>query len=299
MENTPLSRHSLIITSVIAFIIVVCLWATTLFDSQTTIVFCTVGQGDGIYIRHHGENIMIDAGPDNSILSCLGKYMPFYDRTIHHAILTHPQADHYGGYGEVARRYHIANFYLPPIENSDPGFTSLKNTLTTSRTTIHLPRRNDRIQLSEDAITFLWPSTSYTQENIVFGAIRGDVLGITAHDPNDFSLVSELNIGTFHALFTGDIPSNLLDRIIRDSHQSITLFKVPHHGSKTGLTSSILKLANPTLSVISVGAKNIHGHPSQEVLDMYKALGKQYIRTDQKGNIVVRIDGKGKWTVDN
>jgi competence protein ComEC len=58
------------------------------YDNKLHIVFCDVGQGDGILIttpdRHH---IIVDAGPDNKILSCLSRHMPFWERTIDLIIL--------------------------------------------------------------------------------------------------------------------------------------------------------------------------------------------------------------------
>src|SRR3989338_5154063 len=45
-------------------------------NQSPQVVYCDVGQGDGTYVRTiTGIDIIIDAGPDSSILTCLGKYM--------------------------------------------------------------------------------------------------------------------------------------------------------------------------------------------------------------------------------
>ena len=68
------------------------------FDGKLHIVFCDVGQGDAIYIRTpKAFDILVDGGPDDSILSCLSNHMPFWDRKIDLVILTHPHADHLNG----------------------------------------------------------------------------------------------------------------------------------------------------------------------------------------------------------
>ena len=68
-----------------------------------------------------------------------------------------------------------------------------------------------------------------------------------------------------------------------------TILQVPHHGSKYGLYPDSLDLAKPTLAVISVGAKNTYGHPSQEVLDILKAKNINTWRTDVQGELDIDL----------
>ncbi len=57
--------------------------------------FFDVGQGDAIFIvSPQSHQILIDGGPDSTILEKLAKEMPFWDRTIDLIILTHPEKDH-------------------------------------------------------------------------------------------------------------------------------------------------------------------------------------------------------------
>ena len=69
---------------------------------HTTVNFFDVGQGDATYLRTpRGSDILVDAGPGDVLLGKLGAAMPFFDRTIELAILTHPHADHITGMIEV------------------------------------------------------------------------------------------------------------------------------------------------------------------------------------------------------
>ena len=52
-------------------------------DGKLRIFFCDVGQGDAAYIRFpDGRDMLVDGGPNNKVLSCLGNHVPFWDRHI-------------------------------------------------------------------------------------------------------------------------------------------------------------------------------------------------------------------------
>jgi len=76
----------------------------------------------------------------------------------------------------------------------------------------------------------------------------------------------------------------------------IEVLKVPHHGSKTGMTDGFFQWLGPIkLAVISVG-KNMYGHPAEETITRLEKDGASVLRTDQEGNIEVVSDGKN-WEV--
>lgn len=70
--------------------------------------FLDVGQGKAIFIETpDGNQILIDGGPDNSVVEKLSEAMPFFDREIDLIILTHPDSDHLNGLIEVLKRYSV------------------------------------------------------------------------------------------------------------------------------------------------------------------------------------------------
>ena len=46
-------------------------------DDKLYLVFCDVGQGDAILISRRFNQVLIDGGPDDSVLSCLRQNLPF------------------------------------------------------------------------------------------------------------------------------------------------------------------------------------------------------------------------------
>ena len=80
-------------------------------DKQTSllkITFLNVGQGDASLIQFpDGEKMLVDCSIDSRILEALGRVLPYYDRQIDYLVVSHPDADHYGGCIDVLKNYQI------------------------------------------------------------------------------------------------------------------------------------------------------------------------------------------------
>ncbi|MCM3133918.1 ComEC/Rec2 family competence protein [Paenibacillus polysaccharolyticus] len=77
------------------------------------------------------------------------------------------------------------------------------------------------------------------------------------------------------------------------SHISIDVLKVAHHGSKTSSSEAWLQYWNAKSALISAGVNNTYGHPNPGVMKRLEATGSQIYRTDQMGEVQVRVnDGK-------
>ena len=57
------------------------------------------------------------------------------------------------------------------------------------------------------------------------------------------------------------------------------------------ISNYFLQAVNPSIAVISDGANNRYGHPSDRVLQSLQNLGVNILRTDELGNIVLKSDG--------
>src|SRR3989338_9445367 len=111
MMESPVTKKTVFLAIIFSLFVSLIIFFNNYFNKRTKIVFCNVGQGDGVYIRIKNKvDVLIDAGPDQKILSCLGKYMPFWDRKIEMAFLSHSNNDHYNGYFFITDRYQIDKF---------------------------------------------------------------------------------------------------------------------------------------------------------------------------------------------
>jgi len=69
------------------------------------------------------------------------------------------------------------------------------------------------------------------------------------------------------------------------------VLKVAHHGSKNASGYQFLRAVNPQYAVISVGADNSYGHPTEETLSRLRDQGCALYRTDLQGDITMTSDG--------
>ena len=99
-----MKKYLIVLSGSLLALIFLYFYQTTKFSDKTLhLIFCDVGQGDGIYIRTPtGADIVIDGGKSNGLmLECLSENMPFWDRKIELLFATHPDADHIGGLIEI------------------------------------------------------------------------------------------------------------------------------------------------------------------------------------------------------
>lgn len=262
-------------------------------DKNLHLIACDVGQGDAILATYGSTQILTDGGPNNKVVDCLSRHMPFWDRKIELVILTHPQLDHYGGLAEVFGRYKVENFLYNPIYISSSSYEVLKKAVGGSGTKLLTPKEGLVMRLDLIQLDVLNPTEEL--KNSLTAKTDGDILGVntTNSDLNDFSIVYKLSLGNFDALLTGDIDAKSLDiPALSASIGALEYLKVPHHGSRNGLTKELLDVVNPKIAVISVGRNNRYGHPHEEVLKMLNEKGVKILRTDEIGDVEVITDGQ-------
>lgn len=293
------SKKHFIIGTIIGLILLVSSFIS-FPDSKLHLIFCDVGQGDGAYIRApNGMDMLIDGGPNDKVLSCLGKHMPFYDRTIDVVLLTHPQKDHMQGLISVIERYKVKYFIIGVEGNSTEGYKLLVKILKKKNIPIQNLYTGDKFTLGKVEFDVLWPEKKWVASHIspalndLVYLSNSKVLGMnTDSDVNDFSYYIDLKYGVFSTLFTGDGDSKIQPDIMKVTDlPQVSILKFPHHGSKTGILPEFLDKLKPVIAVISVG-KNSYGHPTKEALDLLNSRNIQIRRTDQEGDIEIVTDGK-------
>ena len=277
-------------------------------DGKVHIVFCDVGQGDAIFLRTpKGADILVDGGPNESVLACLSGHMPFWDRDLELVILTHPHADHLNGLISVVKRYKIGSFATENLKNNTTAFKALMDELKNQNIKRQYLYAGDRFVFKDGvSLNIVGPTRQFLKYSSPTGMIG---------ETSEFASIESLfRYRDFSILLTGDSQAAELKEALQ-SHvpdgtwqsrvwlkkmgsKNISVLQVSHHGSKTGLDFEILDSLKPELAVISVGENNRYGHPAKEIIKILSDKDIRILRTDEVGEVEIVTDGTG-WGVKN
>ncbi|MBI2068919.1 MAG: MBL fold metallo-hydrolase [Candidatus Yanofskybacteria bacterium] len=249
-------------------------------DGLLKIYFFDIGQGDAIFIEApNGNQVLIDGGPDNRVLSELAKAMPFYDRDIDVVVATHPHADHIFGLIEVLDRFEVANIIEAKDRYVSPVFDQWQEKVGKEGARETEALAGKVVDLGNNVfLRILYPFKSYD--------------GTVLKKPHEANVVVMLEYKELEVLLTGDMEMPVERQLLLDGGDiSADVLKVGHHGSKTSSSDSFLSSVNPEIAVIQVG-KNSYGHPTQEVLSRLEKSGRKYYRTNLDGTIKISSDGE-------
>jgi len=228
--------------------------------SGLSVWFFDVGQGDAILIQTpHGHQVLVDGGPDQSILSKLGSAMLPWDRTMDRAIVTHNDADHTTGFRAVTETYQVDQVMVAEDLSWREGEIFL--------------RAGDRFVVDGVLFEVLWPTA--------------EALADRSLSDNEQSLVLWVTYQETSLLLTGDIEALQEAQIL---WPDVDVLKVAHHGSASSSSLDFLRALQPEEAVISCGRENPYGHPHPVILDRLTQVGAKILRTDLDGDILLFVD---------
>lgn len=260
------------------------------YDNKLHVIFCDVGQGDGILIKTpKGKIAVADAGSDDKILSCLQKHLPFWQKSVDLFLLSHPHLDHFNGFTYILQRYKASHFITERLSNNIESYKSLMIDIKSKNIKQTFAYAGDKLVIDNVSINFLAPTKEFVSQTSPKGNIG---------ETKEFaSLISLISYGKFSLLLTGDSQSRELTDAARGIAVPLQILQVPHHGSRTGITKELLSGIAPAHAIISVGKKNRYGHPSSVVLLLLKEEKIPITRTDEHGDIEIITDGK-TWSIN-
>jgi len=265
--------------------VAVVVWAGALSvpSGPTTVSFFDVGQGDSILIRTaSGRRVLVDGGPSPSTISnLLDRELPFWDRSIDLAVLTHANDDHLTGLIDVIERHDVRLVLDPAVPNSSAAYARWLEVIRRKNIRSTMAQAGQEIALDDQTrLLVLHPNK------------RPPDGGET--DPNEYSIVLKLVVGDVSVLLTGDAGQDAQREMLASGRSlAATILKVPHHGGAESLDDDFLSAVRPRAAIISVGTYNRFGHPSEETLR--KLEGVKVYRTDLQGTVVVGIENQGYW----
>ncbi|MDD4900522.1 MAG: ComEC/Rec2 family competence protein [Patescibacteria group bacterium] len=243
--------------------------------------FLDVGQGDAILIKTPaGQNVLIDGGPDKTVVRRLSENLAWWDKEIDLMILTHPHDDHVTGLIEVLKRYQVKKILYTGVTHNAPNYLSWLKLVRDKKVPLEIVDRAQTIALGENTrLEILYPNSS--------------LLNRAIKDLNQSSIISKLIYGQKKILLTGDAGAEVEDALIAAGVDlPADVLKVGHHGSSYSTGEAFLKLVRPDIAVIAVGRDNQFGHPSLRTIKRIERQGAKIYRTDLEGTIRLASDGR-------
>ncbi len=288
--------------------------------------YLDVGQGDSILITTpQGKQILVDGGGTmtferpgqewrkrknpyeigNKLLVPLLK-----KRGIHQldaVLLTHGDHDHAGGLPAVVKQIPVNHFIFNGTLPDGDSLNPLMKTLLDQQIPLITPTPGSELQIDDQTtLTFLAPESLHQGKNNQLKGLPRE------ENQNHYSVVFLLTMNKRNFVFTGDADQAEEQGILYHLQQSSTfestsafatsrtestfpidVLKIGHHGSKTSSSSEWLHYWQPHLSVISVGATNTYGHPTEEVLQRIEQVDSEVARTDLQGEIQIQVTPDG------
>ena len=246
-----------------------------------------------LIVTPKNKKILIDGGGSERGSSNIGEktLLPYLlNRKVSkldYAIISHFDSDHCEGVLYVMQKIKVENVIIGKQFETCENYKEFIKIVKQKNIRVISVEKGKKVNIEKDMyFNVIWPDSN----NIV-----------NENKLNNNSLVFKMNYKSISALFTGDIEKIAEEKIILNIKEELksTIIKVAHHGSKTSSTEKFIEKVKPKIALIGVGENNTFGHPSNITIETLEKAGTKIYRTDQMGEIILKINKKGKIKISN
>ncbi len=247
--------------------------APGLVASQPQVVMLDVGQGDAMLVTSGDAAVLVDTGQESAaLLEALARHGV---TRLDAVLLSHKDADHTGALGALAGVVEVGHVYIHADLLGSQACADVLQAASwvTKGAGAQGVRPGDELSIGNISLRLLAPQSG------------GD-------SGNDDSLIWLLSAAdsrgqpVVRGLLTGDAEQEALEAVVGQVGD-IDFLKVGHHGSRDAVSDEQMRILQPQLALISVGADNSYGHPTSQTLDVLQRGGAQVLRTDLMGDITI------------
>ncbi|MBW6514692.1 MAG: DNA internalization-related competence protein ComEC/Rec2 [Candidatus Syntrophosphaera sp.] len=237
------------------------------------------GTADCILVRlTEGTNLLVDTGPRhwNAERSWASrKLLPWMQRKgigkLDWMVLTHLDADHSGGFEDLASAHKLRNLIVTDETMRDPKWLDWEQTGLLEGVNVHCVTDTVTFAIQGAKLKFLHPDRSFFPVS-----------------SNASSLLFRMDYQDKRYLFTGDADTDAEAHLLLHYPEELKAdyLKAGHHGSRTSSSREFVRAVRPDEVWITASARNQWGFPHPEPLDAFRRYAKR-IRSTSEGTIYV------------
>ena len=241
--------------------------------SDAQVVMLDVGQGDAMLVRDGDAAVLVDTGEEGTVLL---KALARHGVTrLDAVLLSHKDADHTGALSALSGVVSVRHVYVHEEllgSSACAGVTEAAGWVTGGRGAQGVAV-GSKVRVGHFTFELLSPEHGGQSEN------DDSLIWMLTYADNDGRVCAK-------GLLTGDAEEAAIAPVIAEAGD-IDFLKVGHHGSRDAVSDEEMHALKPELALISVGADNTYGHPTQQTLDVLERGGAKVLRTDQCGDITL------------
>ncbi|MDQ6957283.1 MAG: DNA internalization-related competence protein ComEC/Rec2 [Mariprofundaceae bacterium] len=195
-------------------------------------------------------------------------------------MLSHAQSDHAGGALRLLDSMRdISELWLADVPANHDYHVMQKAVARIQQQggLVRWLKQGDVLQIGEIKVHVLWPPAGYAPDN-----------------DNNTSLVCTLEMASGkRILLSGDMESPVEHALLgKGALQPHTLMLMPHHGSRTSSTISLVQRVQPSIVIAQTGRDNHFNFPKDDVVQRYKDVGSDVWNTANGAITWSLSDGK-------